>query len=123
MQNTLEPKTGQRAGGIWLLQVISGALLILVLGLHMIANHFVVQGGLRDFADVIAYISNPLIFVIELVFLVVVTTHAALGLRAILNDLGPSPSTARAIDWLLIIVGIGAVGYGVFLALSLQGMA
>jgi succinate dehydrogenase / fumarate reductase membrane anchor subunit len=121
MQNTMTES--KRAGGIWLLQIVSGALLILVLGLHMIAHHFVVQGGLRDFADVIAYISNPLIFVIELVFLVVVTIHAALGLRAVLYDLGPSPSAARAIDWLLVIVGIGAVGYGVFLALSLQGMA
>ena len=123
MQNTLESKTGQRAGALWLAQVISGALLILVLGLHMIANHFVVQGGLRDFADVLAYVSNPLIFLIELVFLVVVTIHAALGVRAVLYDLGPSRFVARAIDWLLIIVGIGAVVYGVFLALSLQAMA
>jgi succinate dehydrogenase / fumarate reductase membrane anchor subunit len=121
MQNTMTES--RRAGGIWLLQIISGGLLILVLGLHMVAHHFVVQGGLRNFADVVAYVSNPLIFVIELVFLVVVTIHAALGVRAVLYDLGPSPSAARAIDWLLIILGIGAVGYGVWLALTLQSMA
>jgi succinate dehydrogenase / fumarate reductase membrane anchor subunit len=125
MQNTLsESKAAAGRGSIvWLLQVGSGALLILVLGLHMIANHFVVQGGLRDFADVVAYISNPLIYVIELVFLVTVTTHAMLGLRAILLDLGPKKSTARAISWLLTLVGVGTVAYGIWLAVTLQGMA
>jgi succinate dehydrogenase / fumarate reductase membrane anchor subunit len=122
MQNN-STATGQRAGAIWLLQVVSGALLILVLGLHMVAHHFVVEGGLRDFADVVAYISNPLIYVIELVFLVVVTIHAMLGLRAILLDLGPGESAIRAINWLLTLVGIGIVAYGVWLGVSLQGMA
>jgi succinate dehydrogenase / fumarate reductase membrane anchor subunit len=124
MQNTLSDTkaTGQRAGALWLLQVISGALLILVLGLHMIAHHFVVEGGLREFADVVAYISNPLVFLIELVFLIVVSIHAMLGVRAVLYDLGPKESTARAIDWLLILVGVGIVVYGIWLAVTLQGM-
>jgi succinate dehydrogenase / fumarate reductase membrane anchor subunit len=121
MQNN-STATGQRAGAIWLLQVVSGALLILVLGLHMVAHHFVVEGGLRDFADVVAYISNPLIYVIELVFLVVVTIHAMLGLRAILFDLGPGKAVSRAINWLLTLAGIGIVAYGIWLAVSLQGM-
>ena len=124
MQNTLpdSPATGQRAGAIWLLQVVSGALLIVVLGLHIVAHHFVVEGGLREFADVIAYISNPLIYVIELVFLVVVTVHAMLGMRAILLDLGPGESATRAINWLLTLVGVGIIAYGIWLAVSLQGM-
>jgi succinate dehydrogenase / fumarate reductase membrane anchor subunit len=125
MENTQpnEPRRGQAAGTWWLVQAISGLLLILVLGLHMIAQHFLVEGGLREFADVIAYVSNPLIFAIEIVFLVVVTTHAVLGARAICLDLGLSERGERAVNWIVALVGIAAVGYGIWLAISIQSLA
>ena len=39
----------------WYWQVFTGIALVLLLGLHFIANHFIVKGGLRDFADVVSY--------------------------------------------------------------------
>jgi succinate dehydrogenase / fumarate reductase membrane anchor subunit len=124
MQNaSAKQRAKGAAGGLWLLQVISGALLIVVLGLHMFAQHFVVEGGLRNFQDVLAYVSNPLILVIELVFLIVVTFHAMLGLRAILLDLGPSAKAERTINIVLAVIGVGAAGYGIYLALALQALA
>ena len=56
----------------------------------MVAHHFVVDeiGGLRTYQQVLDYIGTPLIFVIEGVFLVVVTVHAMLGLRSVLLDFG-----------------------------------
>lgn len=110
-------------GGLWLLQVLTGALLILVLGLHMIAHHFVVEGGLRTYTDVLAYVSNPLIFVIELVFLLVVTTHAMLGLRAIVIDLEPGKGLLRIVNVGLSALGVLIMAYGVWLALTLQSLA
>jgi succinate dehydrogenase hydrophobic anchor subunit len=74
---------------IWIVQAVSGLLLILLLGLHMIAHHFVVEGGLRTYQDVVDYISNPIVFVLELLFLIVVTPHAMFGLQGIVMDLGP----------------------------------
>lgn len=109
-----------RAGALWLVQAISGLLLVLLLGLHMVAHHFVAAGGLRNFQEVLAYVSNPAIFFIEVVFLVFVTIHAMLGLRAIVRDLGLSPSAARAIDWVLALVGAGALAYGLWLAVAIQ---
>ncbi|MCA9937235.1 MAG: hypothetical protein KC418_01225 [Anaerolineales bacterium] len=109
-----------RAGALWLVQAISGLLLVLLLGLHMVAHHFVAAGGLRNFQEVLAYVSNPAIFFIEVVFLVFVTTHAMLGLRAVVRDLGLSPSAARAIDWVLALVGAGALAYGLWLAVAIQ---
>ncbi len=124
MQNATanQRKTGA-AGGLWLLQVISGALLIAVLGLHMFVHHFVVEGGLRDFQDVLAYVASPLVVAVELVFLIVVTTHAMLGLRAILLDLGPSPKVEQAINIILTVIGMGTAGYGIYLALALHALA
>ena len=109
-----------RAGALWLVQAISGLLLVLLLGLHMVAHHFVAAGGLRNFQEVLAYVSNPAIFFIEVVFLVFVTIHAMLGLRAVVRDLGLSPSAARAIDWVLALVGAGALAYGLWLAVAIQ---
>ncbi|MDX1617024.1 MAG: hypothetical protein R3300_22145, partial [Candidatus Promineifilaceae bacterium] len=107
---------GGAAGAIWIIQAISGLLLILLLGLHMIAHHFVVEGGLRTFSDVVDYVSNPVIFALEVLFLIIVTPHAILGLRTVLLDLGPGKRTAQVIDWVLAIVGLAAIGYGIWLA-------
>lgn len=108
------------AGSLWLVQAISGLLLVSLLALHMIAHHFVVEGGLRTFDEVIAYVSNPIIFGLEVLFLIVVTVHALLGLRAIALDLAPRPATLRVVDGVLVILGAGALIYGLWLALALQ---
>ena len=119
----MERQAGTRGGWLWLIQAFSGLLLIFLLGLHMIANHFVVEGGLRTYADVVAYLSNPIIFVWEIVFLIVVTLHAALGVRAVLLDLGPSARAERVINWGLALLSVVAIAYGVWLTLLIQGQA
>ena len=110
------------AGAYWLVQVITGLLLIFLLGLHMIAHHFVAEGGLRNFEEVIAYISNPIIFVLEVLFLIVVTPHAMLGLQNIVMDLGPSESATRTITWVFRILTIVILAYGIWLAIALQNL-
>lgn len=107
------------AGALWLVQAFSGFLLVALLLLHMIAHHFVVEGGLRDFDQVIDYISSPAIFVITIFFLVVVTIHALLGVRAIVLDMSLSPGTVRVVNWVLLIVGVAAVVYGIWLEIAI----
>jgi len=108
------------AGFIWLFQVFTGFLLILLLGLHMIAHHYVVEGGLRTFQDVLDYVSNPLIFVLEILFLIVVTPHAMLGLQSVILDLGPSKQAERRIILTFRILTILLIGYGIWLAIAIQ---
>jgi len=96
----------------WLWQVLTGVGLVILLGLHFIANHFVAKGGLRDFKDVVAYLRNPIILILEVLFLLCVTTHALLGVRAILLDFGLSEPTERRLDQILKATGILTVGYG-----------
>src|SRR6266536_5856683 len=86
-----EPK----ATSSWFWKAFTGVALLLLLGLHFIANHFIAKGGLRDFADVVAYLRNPIILVLEVLFLVVVATHAMLGVRAILTDFGLSDQAEK----------------------------
>jgi succinate dehydrogenase / fumarate reductase, membrane anchor subunit len=99
----------------WILQAVTGALVLALVTLHMIANHFVVSRGLRDFQDVVAYLSSPIIVVLEVLFLVVVTWHGLLGLRAIIFDLGLSPRAERRVTRVLTAVGVAAVVYGLWL--------
>jgi succinate dehydrogenase hydrophobic anchor subunit len=99
----------------WLWQVFTGVGLVILLGLHFIANHFIAKGGLRDFSDVVAYLRNPIILVLETLFLVCVTTHALLGVRAILLDFGPSVRTEKRLSQALAGLGVLTVGYGLWL--------
>lgn len=110
------------AGAFWLVQAISGLLLIALLGLHMIAHHFVVEGGLRNFQEVLDYVSNPVIFFLEVVFLAVVTPHAMLGMRAIVLDLGLSDSQTRTVNWVVALIGAVALIYGIWLAIAIQNL-
>lgn len=106
-----EPK---RSAG-WLWQVITGVGLVFLLGLHIIANHFIARGGLRNFADVLDYLRNPVFLVLEALFLVVVASHAMLGIRAILFDFGLSGRVERLVSRALAVVGALTVVYGLWL--------
>ena len=106
-----EPK----ATSAWLWQAFTGVGLVILLGLHLIANHFIVKGGLRDFADVVAYLRTPVILVLEVLFLLCVTTHAMLGVRAILMDFGLSDRAEKRLTQALTLVGVLTVGYGLWL--------
>jgi succinate dehydrogenase hydrophobic anchor subunit len=117
------PDAGPRHAPPFVGQVVSGAVLILLLGLHMIAQHFVVPTGLRFYDDVIEWLSNPVVIVLEVLFLVFVTYHALVGVRAILFDFGFSERTERRITNLLWVVGIATIGYGVALFAAILSAA
>jgi succinate dehydrogenase hydrophobic anchor subunit len=104
-----------RATSAWLWQAFTGVGLVILLGLHLIANHFIVKGGLRDFADVVAYLRTPIILVLEVLFLVFVTTHAMLGVRAILTDFGLSDRAEKRLSQALTAIGVLTVGYGLWI--------
>lgn len=103
----------------WILQALTGVLLLVLLGLHMVVQHFVVKGGLRDYQQVVAYLSNPFVFLLEVAFLIIVTWHALLGVRAIILDLGLKPATERKVTAMLSIVGVVTIAYGIWLSATI----
>jgi succinate dehydrogenase / fumarate reductase membrane anchor subunit len=109
-----------RSGSLWVIQAFSGLFLIFILGLHMVAHHFIVEGGLRDYQQVLDYVANPTIFVIEIIFVILATVHAVLGMRSIILDLRPSLAAARALNWVLGILAAVTITYGIWLAIALQ---
>ena len=103
----------------WILQAFTGVMLVVLLGLHMVVQHFVVAGGLRRYQQVVQYISNPFVFLLEIAFLIIVTWHALLGVRAIILDLGLKPSSERRVTAVLTIIGVIVVAYGIWLSATI----
>src|SRR5262245_9941251 len=106
----------------WLGQAVSGVLLIVIVLLHLYFHHFAAQGLLAA-GDVVTHVSSPFIFILELLFVIVVTYHALLGIRAIIFDLNLSAATRRNISRALAVLGVATVVYGVVLAILIRSYA
>ena len=103
----------------WIIKVVAGLLIVVILGVHFIVNHALAPGGLLTYADVVRYYQNPLVVAMEIIFLFLVVSHALLGLRSILIDLNPSHWVIAALNYVFIVVGIGSIVYGIWLALTI----
>jgi succinate dehydrogenase hydrophobic anchor subunit len=116
--NTSRPKNNEGVG-LWLLKIAAGLLVLIVLGIHFVINHAVAPGGLLTYEDVIQYYNVPIVPIMEIVFLMVVVTHALLGLRSILLDLSLAQKIKRLVDGLFLALGTIAVVYGAWLVIIL----
>ena len=116
------PPEAQPGGGgslTWILQVVSGVLLVLLLGVHIIMQHFVASGGLRDYAQVVSYLSNPVVLAVEILFVIVLVWHAMLGLRAVLLDFGFGRRGQALITRGVVVLGAVTAGYSFWLIATL----
>src|SRR5438093_11598855 len=118
----VDPRRGSRT---WRATAITGVVVLVLVTVHMVAHHFVVRevGGLRTYDQVLEYIGNPVILVLEELFLVAVTWHAMLGLRSVLFDLGLPDGWRRRVSRGLAAIGVLTVAYGSFLVFTLASRA
>ncbi len=110
-----------RSARVWRWTAGTGMALVLLATMHIVAQHFIVhqKGGLRTYGEVLSYIGNPVIFVLESAFLVAVTIHAMLGVRGVLGDLDLSPQTRVRVDRGLWVLGTVTLAYGMALLITL----
>jgi succinate dehydrogenase hydrophobic anchor subunit len=99
----------------WLAQVVSGVLLLVLLTMHMVAQHFVVSGGLRTYDQVTDWIRNPVVFAVEALLLVCVTWHGIAGVHAILLDLGLRGRAEHITARVLLDLAVVTILYGLWL--------
>ena len=114
VQSVSTPRSGEGTW-LWLLKILTGILLVVLLFIHLLVNHFLSRHGLMTYADVVAYYQNPIIPIMEICFLAAVVFHSLTGLRGIILDLKPARSLLKVIDAILIIVGLTVVVYGTWL--------
>ena len=117
------PRPGENTW-LWLIKIVTGPLLLIVLGLHFVVNHYMgsLSSGLMTYDDVIQYFQNPIIPAIEILFLITVVTHSLIGLRGIVLDMNPSRTVLSVVTWLLMILGVSSVVYGIWLALTIASL-
>lgn len=102
---------------LWFIKVLAGLLIIFFMTLHMIVNHMVAPEGLLSYRDVLLYYQNPIIPIIEILFLITVITHCLLGLRSIILDLNPAAGLMRKVDIGFFLLGIVSSIYGILLVI------
>jgi len=104
-------------------QMVSGAALVVLMTLHLVAEHLVVPTGLRDTEGVVSGLRNPAMLVMEIAVLAFVAYHALAGVRVVLFDIGFSVRTEARIARLLSIAWIGTVIYGIALFAAILAAA
>ena len=108
------PKPGEGSNA-WLIKILTGLLVILILGIHFIVNH--ITGGLNGlmtYNEIVSYYArNPIIPIMEGLFVTVVVTHSLLGLRSVLLDLKLSRKTLSTVNWLFLLGGAAFIIYGI----------
>ena len=109
------PAARTRTGTLWLVQAIAGGLLIVFLGVHLVAQHFLVSGGLRSYDDVVAYLRQPIALIAEIGLLASVLVHAGLGFRATLVDVIRDPRRLARATWIIAAIGVGIFAYAMWL--------
>jgi len=114
--NVSRPRSGE-GFWLWIVKILAGGLILFLLGLHFVANHLVAPEGLMSYKDVLAYYQNPIIPIIEILFLVTVLAHALLGFRGIILDLNPPAQLLKLLDWIFIFAGVASSAYGIWLVM------
>jgi succinate dehydrogenase hydrophobic anchor subunit len=114
-----QPKSGETTW-LWLFKIVTGVLVVVFLGIHFIVQHLVNPDGLLTFQQVVQWVSNPWVALMEGTFLVLAVFHALLGVRSVLLDLQPSQGIIRVIDVTFSIVGVVAIIYGIWLLRAIQ---
>jgi len=112
---------------LWFIQLITGVLIAVFLGLHMIVMHLdAILGFFRiDVTDSTSWTSmiersrQTMWAGIYIALLAFVLYHALNGLRNIILELSPSAKTERIITWVIIAVGIVAFVWGSYVPVAL----
>ncbi len=108
---------------LWLIKQFTGVLVFLLIITHVIINHLVSQNGLLSYDEVIQYLGNPWVAGMEITFLLTVIFHSLLGVRSVMLDLNPSKRLISILDPILVVVGISAAVYGIWLTSIVIGRA
>lgn len=106
------------ASRLWLIQALSGAFLIGFLGIHLVAQHLLAPGGLRDYEAVVAYFREPLALAAELGLLLSVIVHACAGMRSSLVDVVSDGARLRIASVVIATLGIFAAVYAIWVTVS-----
>ena len=113
-----------------IVQLASGVLIAILLGIHVVLMHLdkILSFFGSNVADVTGWESmiersrQGLWVGIYIALLIFGLYHALNGLRTIILEMTPSARISRAVTWVIIIIGIAAFVMGTYVPVSLLSM-
>mgnify|MGYP000032404282 CR=1 FL=1 len=104
----------------WLLQLITGALILVLLAIHMTVIHLdavlayfgIHTGDVLSYAAVTERGRSPAWLVLYLALLLVALYHGLYGLRSVLIEVFYTRRSGRLVTTAVIIIGLIAFAYG-----------
>ena len=98
----------------WFLQRISAVILVIVLGFHIGLLHFSNGGEPLSYTDTIARLKTPVFISLDILLLIFGLYHALYGLYSVFLDFDSGKKERVVVLGLLIAMGLGFVGFGIF---------
>lgn len=106
-------KGGDLGMWTWLLQRVTGLLLVFYLFLHLWVLHYANLGRVT-FDEILARLQSPAFLAFDLMLLALVIFHALNGIRVIIIDFGISDRAQRTLFWGLMLLGFALFLFGVY---------
>ncbi len=113
------PRSSSYGAIHWFLQRITGVLLILLVGIHMLVVHFIPMGfalaeqfGVASYQATYERLAGGWFLAIDWTLLVLALYHGLNGVRTVILDFSFGPRLNLLISVLFVLVGIILVFYG-----------
>jgi len=115
-----------RESTLWMLNIIAGAVILVLLGVHMAIMHLdailgfvgLAPSGTVEAQVVFARSRQALFMTTYIILLGAALYHGLYGLRKIVFELTLSKIVEKLVDWFLIIAGLALFVYGGYVAIA-----
>jgi succinate dehydrogenase hydrophobic anchor subunit len=112
---------------LWFLQLVTGALTFVFLGIHMAMMHIdsvLAYLGIQvhnptSWASMIERARDGTWLAFYILLLVLIVYHGLYGLRTIVLEIVGSPRAESALNWAFVLLGIAAVALGTYVPVKL----
>ena len=102
---------------LWSLHIFSGAILLFLLGLHMVIMHFDKILNLGDslaWNSVLSRMQSTGHTIIYLLLLLFAVYHGLYGVRSLIFELNLSKKGRSVVSFIIVVVGLVALVYGAY---------
>jgi len=102
---------------LWSLHIFSGAILLILLGIHMVIMHFdkiLHLGDSLAWQSVLTRMQSTAHTVIYLLLLLFAVYHGLYGVRSLIFELNLSKKGRGVVSFIVVIVGLFALIYGAY---------
>lgn len=125
------PQHSSAGAWAWILQRLTGALLWIFLGMHLLATHFgwftpnVYADKNTGYTGPASYNSvmdrmHSTMFWIDFTLLFIAVYHGLNGLKMISYDIWTGNTARKIVNWVLTILGLASVAFGTYLLYYLR---